>query len=87
MQRVRLYLWSVKRFILWSLRPLASKREGGQTGGILSPHAWVGSSSSQGRRREEEMKLLAFVAGLGIKDGGGIKGVPSVRKTPASVQG
>lgn len=62
-------------------------REGGQTGGILSPHAWVGSSSAQGSRREEEMKLLAFVAGLGIKDGGGIKGVPSVRKTSASVQG
>lgn len=61
-------------------------REGGQTGGILSPHTWVGSSSSQSGRREEEMKLLAFVAGLGIKDGRGIKGVPSVRKkTPASV--
>lgn len=60
-------------------------REGGQTGGILSPHTWVESSSSQSGRTEEEMKLLAFVAGLGIKDGRGIKGVPSVRKTPASV--
>lgn len=47
---------------------------GGQAGGILSPLAWVGSSSSQGGRREEEIKPLAFVARLGIKDGGGIKG-------------
>lgn len=60
-------------------------REGGQTSGILSPRAWVGCSSSQGVQREEEMKLLAFVAVLGIKDGVGIKGAPSVRKTPARV--
>lgn len=54
---------------------------GGKTGGILSPRAWVGSSSSQGGRREEEMKPLAFVAGLGLRMGGGIEGVLSVRGT------
>lgn len=59
---------------------------GGKTGGILSPRAWVGSSSSQGGRREEEMKPLAFVAGLGIKDGKRTRrGTECEGNTPASV--
>lgn len=61
---------------------------GGRAGGILSPFAWVGSSSSQGGRREEEMKPLSYVACLRIKEGGGIKvGSKCERKTPASVCG
>lgn len=58
---------------------------GGRAGGFLSPLAWVGSSSSQGGRREEEMKPLSYVACLRIKDGGGIKvGSKCERKTPGS---
>lgn len=67
-QRVQLYLWLVKRFILCSSRPLASKRGGSDWRDSIS---WVGSRSLHGRRREEEIKLLAFVGGLGIKHGGG----------------
>lgn len=58
---------------------------GGRAGGILSPLAWEGSSSSQGGWREEEMKPLSYVACLRIKDGGGIKvGSKCERKTPGS---
>lgn len=67
-QRVQLYLWLVKRFILCSSRPLASKKGGSDWRDSIS---WVGSRSLHGRRREEEIKLLAFVGGLGIKHGGG----------------
>lgn len=68
---MHLYLWSVKRF--YSSRPLASKRGGSDRRDSISS-CLGGIQLLAGRRgREEEMKLLAFVAGLGIKDGGGIK--------------
>lgn len=71
------------RFVLIGAPGPVREGGGGQAGGILSPFAWVGSSSSQGG--EEEMKPLSYVACLSIKDGGGIKvGSESERKTPAN---
>lgn len=53
-------------------------REGGQAGGILSPRAWVGSSSSQGGQREKEMKNYSLL----LRN----QRATSVRRAPASVR-
>lgn len=65
--------------------PRGERMGGGQASGMLSHLPWVGSRSLLALAGEEEIKPLAFVAGLRITESQGEnRGVPYIRMTHPS---